>query len=1144
MRPTRRVVFTSFVVLGVSTAAAAARIHVLDQQEGAGIFAQRAAAASGVVSITDPTGDAHIRALFDAPNTHVHVNGNTITATLPSWLWNNATTFPWDIVSLTPDGLTELKRTAQTTWSSGSSSQITSAANNAIPDYADVLTASIQQPDSQHLTFTATARGPISDDNSDFVFEMGPYSVELGGRQMVAAAPKSAGFFTKHLAAPYDDITAATAENRNGILHLTLTTAAPIPMTPAAGEQELRYIWNFQGSQKRLAARLNLQGTWVLETRLPTGGFFPEIGPTHGTLSIVGNTITIDEPVTDLDFQQLSFFVSSATDILDGPDTFYTALIDTAPDRQAFTAPPLNVASLTANPATVRSGQPVTLAWVVEGASTVAIDNGVGTQPASGSLTVTPTATTTYTLTATQNGSTATATVTVTVLANPIVNVTAIPAAMLQAANSGGATTTYALTNSGSAATTIMLTQSGPAFFTQSPSTFTLQPGATQTITITALPQTAGAYEAASVPTGNGVPPGLTVPVRLLAAAPPAGTVTADASTNRVDVASNANTNPTGSVSFTNNGSATLLGILSSDVPWIIPQSGIVTIAPGQTVNLTFTIDRVKRPDAATLIGSAEGNLTLSFLSGGGSSFAKRPLDTTTVIPSVTLVKVVDTVQPTVTIGGIPALAPGEVALFVPGVGHVTGKSGTLFVSDVSLLNAQQEQSVSDVKLYYTPASNGNATSAKTTALNAVPGQVSVAMADIVKNIFNGTDEVGTMQVRSQSAAKLNVAATVSTANNPAGTFGNTIPVFRSDRAAQSGDTIMITGLRKDSSTYTNLFIQEVGGATASVKLDFWSVDGTAVGTGTQSVGAFQLLPLLDMVPSNAVAVVITNQSATVAKIAAYATAVDTVTNDTWTLADWGQQLGYAPNETIVIPVAGSVHGANGTFYRTDVAISSRSTAANATLRYVARDGSHTDVPISMTSGLQTRVITDVVGTAMNIVGDSVGFLELIPTSGTFAVTSRTFTTINNKPGTFGIGVPAIAASSAITAGSTRSIAGLSDAARTTVVAGRPGTFRTNFGLVETTGKPVTVRVTFRFTFPAGAKAQGIGSAFRDYPLNGGGFLMLNSLAGEILGPSRLQFGDLTNVEADFQVISGSGAVVLFTSSVDNATGDSFLRMQ
>jgi len=53
---------------------------------------------------------------------------------------------------------------------------------------------------------------------------------------------------------------------------------------------------------------------------------------------------------------------------------------------------------------------------------------------------------------------------------------------------------------------------------------------------------------------------------------------------------------------------------------------------------------------------------------------------------------------------------------------------------------------------------------------------------------------------------------------------------------------------------------------------------------------------------------------------------------------------------------------------------------------------------------------------------------------------------------------------------------------------------------------------------------------------------MLNSIAGEILGPARLQYGDLSNVEADFSILDGDGAVVLFTSSVDNASGDSILR--
>jgi len=77
------------------------------------------------------------------------------------------------------------------------------------------------------------------------------------------------------------------------------------------------------------------------------------------------------------------------------------------------------IVSFTANPATVTSGSPSTLSWTTTGASvtSVSIDNGVGSKPASGSANVNPTVTTTYTLSAftTANASPPTKQATVTV---------------------------------------------------------------------------------------------------------------------------------------------------------------------------------------------------------------------------------------------------------------------------------------------------------------------------------------------------------------------------------------------------------------------------------------------------------------------------------------------------------------------------------------------------------------------------------------------------------------------------------------------------------------------------------------------------------------------------------------------------------
>lgn len=72
--------------------------------------------------------------------------------------------------------------------------------------------------------------------------------------------------------------------------------------------------------------------------------------------------------------------------------------------------------SLSAIPSTINAGESSTLSWSVTDATTVTIDNGVGTVALSGSTTVSPTTTTTYTLTAATNSAgSVTATTTVTV---------------------------------------------------------------------------------------------------------------------------------------------------------------------------------------------------------------------------------------------------------------------------------------------------------------------------------------------------------------------------------------------------------------------------------------------------------------------------------------------------------------------------------------------------------------------------------------------------------------------------------------------------------------------------------------------------------------------------------------------------------
>ena len=77
------------------------------------------------------------------------------------------------------------------------------------------------------------------------------------------------------------------------------------------------------------------------------------------------------------------------------------------------------ITSFTAKPATIQPGQSSTLSWNVANATSISIDNGIGTVSATGTLAVSPAATTTYKLTTTGSGGTNTQTATVTVSAPP-----------------------------------------------------------------------------------------------------------------------------------------------------------------------------------------------------------------------------------------------------------------------------------------------------------------------------------------------------------------------------------------------------------------------------------------------------------------------------------------------------------------------------------------------------------------------------------------------------------------------------------------------------------------------------------------------------------------------------------------------------
>jgi len=722
---------------------------------------------------------------------------------------------------------------------------------------------------------------------------------------------------------------------------------------------------------------------------------------------------------------------------------------------------------------------------------------------------------------------------------------TSAPTAMVQAANSAGAATSYTLTNLGGTASQITVTQSGGTFFTQSPTSFTLQSGASQIVQITALPVGLGEYNGTSMPAGSGILSTRGIPIRLFVGPRPEGSAVAKAAENRVDVSGGPGANPTGNVRFRNDGNATLTGIAQADVDWISPPSGPIVIPPGQTVQVPFSIIRSERADANAPTGSATGRIALVYRKGTADPAKAIVPFQAGPASAATPVTVVDTVKPTTSASSIPPLAADEVAVFIPGVGHVQGSVG-LFLSDVALYTLNGDTGLKNVDFYFTARGTAAASSAKTTIDQLLPN-LPLSIADVVKNVFNNEAALGTLQLRSTDIDRLGISASVFVSSDPAGTFGTVIPAFRSDRAVTTTEKLFLTGLRQETGvSHTNLYLQETTGNPTTVDIDFLSAGGAIISQHSETLQGFQMT-FVDSarVPAGAVSALLGRATSSVGNFVAFATPVDDQSRDFWSVADWPKNLAYAPSEASLIPVAGSVRGANDSFFRTDVAILNNGTSSGSgVLKFYSRNGETFEQTITL-GGLQTRIINDVTTTLFGAPDGSVGYLVFTPGSGSFTVTSRTYATVSGKSGTFGTGVPTVPANSGIRRdGNIQRMGGLEDAALSSITAATPGTFRTNLGLIETSGQTATVRATMRYSISRGTvTAKAIGT--KEWVLQPRQFLLLQNIGSEILGPSRnTNFGDLHNVQVDFEVVDGDGSVVVFTSSTDNGTNDTLLRTE
>lgn len=687
----------------------------------------------------------------------------------------------------------------------------------------------------------------------------------------------------------------------------------------------------------------------------------------------------------------------------------------------------------------------------------------------------------------------------------PNIAVSQSPRAMIQIAGQAGGIDVFALTNSGGAPAGVTLSTSD-GFFDVSPQSFTLNPRSTQVVTITGTAQPAGYFQGAVAVSGTAI----SVRVRLLSAPSPSGSVRAAPTVARKDVAASIAGNPVDSVNFINTGPTMLQGIAVSDAPWIIPQSGVITIQPGETKAVTFNIDSSERPDAGSPLGGVTGKISLVFNSGTGAgkdALANPP----TGSASVTVVFVV---APGVTPGSPPALAPGEVALFVPGLGNKANAVGDLMIA-----NKQSTSSLSDLKVY---------AASSLLSLPQIAANAAIAFPGLLRNVFESPLQTGTAQIRGGDLSKVVVAAAQYNTSSPSGTFGTALPVLRSDRGIARGERMVLSGVSKQAGVQTDLYVQELTGNSADLRIDFVNEQGAVIGSRpAETISGFGTLELPDAVPVDAMAVRIANNSSGTAVINAFGLVQSATTGDAWVVND-PVLNGSATDNTLVFPILSAGAGATTVFYATNRTAS----ATSGTLDTRSIAGKRRAVPHSIAGPLAVSTFTlqPFESFFAPSVSATTAYVKVISAARAMSVNARSVRVVDGK--SFGTGLLALPASAAVASGDLKRLAGVEDSS----------SFSTNLILIESNNQTATVHVTLRYTFIAGATVSANAVSSKEYSVAASQFLVINDLARDVIGSQRDAFGDLHNMELDIEVSGGTGRVLPYLQSIDKGSGDTLVR--
>jgi uncharacterized repeat protein (TIGR01451 family) len=549
--------------------------------------------------------------------------------------------------------------------------------------------------------------------------------------------------------------------------------------------------------------------------------------------------------------------------------------------------------------------------------------------------------------------------------------------------------------------------------------------------------------------------------------------------------------------------------VATADRPWlsVFPTSGVIT-----PQGLTFTIaaDPTSLPN-----GTWTGTVIIVY---GSTSVAGRVraqgTSTSTIPVSISLTT---PIKP----GALPQL--GANALVIPSVGHLAGLNSD-WRSDIRVANVTT--TAQKFQLTFNPGTGDPNATVKQTTISVDAG-ATTALDDIVRNWFGigslGDSSNGMLFIQPLDNAKVSVSTTAvvtsrtyNTQSSTAGTLGQFIPAVPfANFAGSNGPTLTLQQIAQSADFRTNLGLVEAAGKALSTLVSVFDGAGSRLLDLTVALKPGQQQQLNGFLASAGINN-LTNGHIEVkptsgdGKATAYASVVDAHSGDPILVS--AVPLGGGANRFVVPGVADLENGAAN--WRSDVRIFNGGTAPQtATLTFYPLGGGASSAKTVTVNPGEVAALDDILHSLFGITNAG-GTLHVTTANNInvpLVVTARTFD--QTTSGTLGQFIPAVTPSDTI---------GLGDRALQLVQIEDSPRYRTNFGIVETSGKPVTAEVSiFLPDSKVQPKAQ-ISLA----PFESKQFPILSSLG----------LGNTYNARIAVKVIDGDGRITAYGSVIDMTT--------